>query len=92
MLDQRPPHEVAQLDQWRAASDQRVDVLIADHRRLAADGAPEDRIFAELVAVVLKLVDPGNDLDDERSNRLVEVGEALATAVARLARADGGSR
>nr|WP_046284612.1 hypothetical protein [Mycobacterium sp. UM_NZ2] len=74
---------VDQIDQFRAQSEGSLDIAIREYRAML-DGPDETLPFMSLVRAVHALVDPDDQLPDDRSDALTRFAETFACAVSRL--------
>ncbi|MBU8819565.1 hypothetical protein KL864_27135 [Mycolicibacterium goodii] len=73
----------ARLDQYRANASRVLDGVQQLWRTLAEE-FNDERAFTCIVAEIIRLVDPNDELCNEHSNRLTLVAEMLATAISRI--------
>lgn len=79
---------LAQLDQLRAEAEGNLDAAITDYRELrdTLDSPDETLPFVVFVRTVHHLIDPDDQLSDDRSDKLTKIAESFACAIARLAK------
>lgn len=86
MTDAEHAAHLAQIDQLRAEAERNLDSAIADYRELRDDlDSPDGTLpFVAFVRTVHHLVDPDDQLPDNRSDALTKIAESFACAISRL--------